>query len=266
MSSGDPARIKDLYKQLGADWWEAQGGKLGEIPVLSLPETAPLVCACLDGVSGLVLDAGCGPNPAVSIRLAGPGGSRAGGSGAGGSARWVVSLDIGWGTVRVARSIAAAEGAVLLGVVGDVEYLPFRDGAFDGVVCDDTIEHLPDEDAGVRELARVSRAGGTVVLATPNRHNVAILRRRAVDLLRRRGRPASDYFVSTSHLREHTWAEAEALVEGRFEVVGRTAVGWSGPGARRAATRVVELPGLFRLGQMVVLSLRPRPRRQWSAE
>ena len=38
----------------------------------------------------------------------------------------------------------------------DAGRLPFRDGAFDLVVCVEVLEHLRDPDAGLRELARVS--------------------------------------------------------------------------------------------------------------
>jgi SAM-dependent methyltransferase len=58
-------------------------------------------------------------------------------------------------------------------VLADVARLPFRDGAFDAACCVNTLQVL---DAGrarraVGELARVCRAGGTVVATFPNREN-----------------------------------------------------------------------------------------------
>ncbi len=47
---------------------------------------------------------------------------------------------------------------------GDVLHLPFEDGAFDLVWCSRVIHGLNDQVAGVRELARVIRPGGRVVL------------------------------------------------------------------------------------------------------
>jgi SAM-dependent methyltransferase len=46
--------------------------------------------------------------------------------------------------------------------------LPFPDAAFDRVVVVDMLEHVPDEAAFARELARVTRPGGRVVVNTPH--------------------------------------------------------------------------------------------------
>jgi ubiquinone/menaquinone biosynthesis C-methylase UbiE len=47
---------------------------------------------------------------------------------------------------------------------GDVLHLPFEDGTFDLVWCSRVVHGLNDQVAGVRELARVVRPGGRVVL------------------------------------------------------------------------------------------------------
>ena len=54
----------------------------------------------------------------------------------------------------------------------NVEELPFSDGEFDLVLCSQVIEHLLDVDAGLRELARVLRPGGTLILTTDNERNL----------------------------------------------------------------------------------------------
>jgi len=46
--------------------------------------------------------------------------------------------------------------------------LPFPDGEFDAVVCFETVEHVAEPARLVRELGRVTRPGGTLVLTTPN--------------------------------------------------------------------------------------------------
>jgi 2-polyprenyl-3-methyl-5-hydroxy-6-metoxy-1,4-benzoquinol methylase len=50
----------------------------------------------------------------------------------------------------------------------DVQRLSFADGSFDTVISCETVEHVPDVARAVRELARVLRPGGRLVLTTPN--------------------------------------------------------------------------------------------------
>jgi Methyltransferase domain len=50
----------------------------------------------------------------------------------------------------------------------DVTKLPFADGAFDGLVCNHVLEHVPDDHAAMRELRRVLAPGGWAVLLVPD--------------------------------------------------------------------------------------------------
>jgi SAM-dependent methyltransferase len=51
--------------------------------------------------------------------------------------------------------------------VAPVEQMPFADGTFDVVTCLDVIEHTPDDRASLAELARVTRAGGLMLVTVP---------------------------------------------------------------------------------------------------
>jgi SAM-dependent methyltransferase len=53
-------------------------------------------------------------------------------------------------------------------VQGDAQKLPFSDASFDLVISCETIEHLPDPWAALRETYRVTRPGGRLYLTTPN--------------------------------------------------------------------------------------------------
>jgi SAM-dependent methyltransferase len=53
-------------------------------------------------------------------------------------------------------------------VIADAEHLPFRDGAFDKVMCTEVLEHIADDQAGVRELVRVLRPGGDIAVSVPS--------------------------------------------------------------------------------------------------
>jgi 2-polyprenyl-3-methyl-5-hydroxy-6-metoxy-1,4-benzoquinol methylase len=74
-------------------------------------------------------------------------------------------------TDLTATSLAAlrdnAPSALLAGA--DAASLPFREGVFDAVVSSDVIEHIPEVEAHIAEVARVLAPGGAYFLKTPNR-------------------------------------------------------------------------------------------------
>jgi SAM-dependent methyltransferase len=55
-----------------------------------------------------------------------------------------------------------AEGGLATG--GAIAALPFADGQFDLVCAFDVIEHIDDDQGGFRELSRVLRKGGLLIL------------------------------------------------------------------------------------------------------
>jgi SAM-dependent methyltransferase len=111
-----------------------------------------------------VLDVGCGPAPLAS-RLS-PGSRYTG-------------VDLVEEMLRSAR--ARVGGAILVRANAS---LPFRDASFDAVVALGFIEYLDDIPAALRELRRVVRAGGTVILSTPKRFHVDRLMVQAATPLR----------------------------------------------------------------------------------
>lgn len=52
-------------------------------------------------------------------------------------------------------------------VFGHAQHLPFRDGSFDTVLLMEVLEHLPDPGAALKEVGRVLRPAGRVVLSAP---------------------------------------------------------------------------------------------------
>jgi ubiquinone/menaquinone biosynthesis C-methylase UbiE len=63
--------------------------------------------------------------------------------------------------------------------VGSVTNLPFGDNTFDLVICSEVIEHVPDDHEAARELLRVTKAGGTMIISTPynSRYNQRIYKK-----------------------------------------------------------------------------------------
>lgn len=245
IESGDPQRIRRLYTDLAADLLIAADHD-GTVPVLSYHETAAAVAAKLSTTTGLHLDVGCGPNPLASILVAV------------GTDRPVIGVDIGPGMVTLARRVARDVGVAFHGVVTDAEHLPFCGASFGSVVCDDTIEHLPDDASGASELARVTEPGGRIALATPNRTRLPVLLRKLRDRVTRRRADPSVYYAANSHLREYTWTDLERLVRPYLHVLERGHVPWSGSVAKRIISQVTALPGGRAAGRVVLLVLTPK--------
>jgi ubiquinone/menaquinone biosynthesis C-methylase UbiE len=80
------------------------------------------------------------------------------------------------------------------------------DGEFDMVVSFETIEHLPDVEAYLDEMARILRPGGTFLVSTPDRRIASVM----YFFL---GRPANKY-----HVREYTERELLSLLSTRFRI------------------------------------------------
>jgi SAM-dependent methyltransferase len=243
LASGDTRAVKHLYTDLGEALEAAVGDE--RPPSLSYPETPPVVARLLRGVGAPLADIGCGPAPAASIAVAEAEGTP------------VIGIDIGEGLVRLARQVATQAGVRFHGVVADAEALPLRTGALAGLVCDDTIEHLPDDRAAAGELARVLQPGGRAVIATPNRRRLDIVVHQGKDLLAGRRRPASAYYAVASHLREYTWSDLERVLAGRLRIAQRATVPWSGGWKRRLASRLTRHWPLRRYGRVVVAVARP---------
>lgn len=52
---------------------------------------------------------------------------------------------------------------------GDLQHLEFSDEAFDVVLLNEVLEHVPDQDAALGEVWRVLKPGGRLFLFSPNR-------------------------------------------------------------------------------------------------
>lgn len=59
------------------------------------------------------------------------------------------------------------DGASATTVTGDMLELPFPDGWFDRVIAAEVLEHLPEDEKAMWELARVVRPGGMVAVTVP---------------------------------------------------------------------------------------------------
>lgn len=114
----------------------------------------------------------------------------------------LVGIDPAPAMVEAATAAAGRESRVRF-ERGTAESQPFADGAFDVVVSTVSFDHWADQQAGLRECARVLRPGGTLVLAdllapwlaipTLRRRNRARTPRRLKTLLRDAGLEPIDW-------------------------------------------------------------------------
>jgi SAM-dependent methyltransferase len=82
-----------------------------------------------------------------------------------GSGEWAVMLTAPEITCvdASAAAVEAARARGLEAVQADIADLPFADGAFDVVMCNWVLYHLPNVDRGLAEIARVLQPGGRFV-------------------------------------------------------------------------------------------------------
>jgi SAM-dependent methyltransferase len=84
----------------------------------------------------------------------------------------VVGLDPNPAMLSAARSRAAEDGIVPTFVEGRIERLPFPDASFDTVIAVTVLCFVRDATGAVREMARVLRPGGQIVVGELGRWSV----------------------------------------------------------------------------------------------
>ena len=164
-----------------------------------------------------------------------------------------VGLDLAAGTGTSAKALATTSGARIVAcdfslgmlrvgvrrnahprvafVAGDGLRLPFADASFDAATISFGLRNLHDLDAGLRELARVTKPGGRLVVCEFSRPVWAPFRRVYVDYLMR-ALPAIARRVSSNpdayvYLAEsiRAWPDQRELAL-RIEGTGWTDVAW----------------------------------------
>jgi SAM-dependent methyltransferase len=133
----DPRELRAMIAHDERHWWYRGRRRIvrAELDRLAL------------GASPRILDAGCGSGRTLDeLRDYGT----------------VAGLDFSEQAVAAARRRGHADVQA-----GRVEALPWPDETFDLVTCLDVIEHTPDDRATLRELRRVTRPGGHLLVTVP---------------------------------------------------------------------------------------------------
>ena len=124
-----------------------------------------LVLELIGSVAGkCVLDVGCGDG-VLSVHLAEVGGI-------------VTGLDADGRMLAAAREHAVATGVTATFVEGDARSLPFAESSFDLVVAITVLCFVADGEQAVKEMARVLRPGGRVVIGELGRTSLWAAKRR----------------------------------------------------------------------------------------
>ncbi|OGW16525.1 MAG: hypothetical protein A3G93_11235 [Nitrospinae bacterium RIFCSPLOWO2_12_FULL_45_22] len=94
-------------------------------------------------------------------------------------------------------------------VKADAQNLPFKDGAFHKIICAEVLEHIPDDNRGIRELVRVLKKQGEMAVTVPTWFTEALY-----------GRLSKEYFnCPGGHIRKYGFRElAKKLFQNQLEI------------------------------------------------
>ncbi|MBI5288025.1 MAG: class I SAM-dependent methyltransferase [Chloroflexi bacterium] len=112
-----------------------------------------------DGPGGLLLDIACGhARHCMELRAHG----------------WdFIGIEPSPEMVRRAREWTAAAGDPAEMMYGIGELLPFKDESFDRILCMSSLDHFANPDVGMREMARILKPDGRIVIGLVNYAGIA---------------------------------------------------------------------------------------------
>jgi SAM-dependent methyltransferase len=210
----------DLAAEMRREVFGEDLGQSGWTTASELPELVDLLRL---GSDRQVLDVACGPG-GWSLALVERTGCR------------LTGLDVEPGGIAHASDQAAARGLAdrATFVVADCAgRLPFEDGSFDAILCNDAICHLQDRFGTLAEWARLLGAGGRLVFTDPGVLTGAVAKTE-LDV-----RSTSGFFLFVPHGLDAAAIAAAGLIllrqEDRTATIAETASRWHAARARRAA-------------------------------
>jgi 2-polyprenyl-6-hydroxyphenyl methylase/3-demethylubiquinone-9 3-methyltransferase len=197
-ANSDPRELAK-FEAIASRWWDPAG------EMMALHRMNPVRLAYVDARASLAgkrcVDVGCG------------GGLLAEGLAARAAA--VLGIDLAPGPLTVARLHATESGLDNLSYreTGAAELAAAEPDGFDVVTCMEVLEHVPDPGALMRELGRLARPGGDVIVSTLNRgpksFAMAIVGAEYLLGLVPRGTHEYDRLIRPSEL--EAWARAAGL-------------------------------------------------------
>ena len=110
---------------------------------------------CRNYVKGLILDVAAGSCYGSSVL-------------ASNESNYVVSVDMNFVALLYGKRVFTRKNTDA--VCCHAEYLPFRSACFDGIVSIETLEHLRDPYTFLKEVKRIMKHSGLLILTTPNKN------------------------------------------------------------------------------------------------
>ncbi len=194
------AAMKRLYELVGTSARNRYGPDQEHNPC-SLASISKTVLNMAQAIPpNRLLDVGMGGYPLVDIALVRRGYS-------------VVGLEYSVPLVLTAAAFARRKNTPFSITAGDGARLPFRDGVFDSVLCSETVEHVRDPSAVIREIHRVLEPGGTLLLTVPCVIGALGLRGRLAHYRKHR-----TFVMHETHFREYTYFSTKRLVNPYFVI------------------------------------------------
>lgn len=83
-----------------------------------------------------------------------------------------VGVDISKSSIRKAKNLSFEEKVSSSFLVADAKKLPFQNNSFDVVGCFDLMEHLYEPEKCIKEMVRVLKSSGKIVICCPNLQRV----------------------------------------------------------------------------------------------
>lgn len=105
-------------------------------------------------------------------------------------------------------------------VKGSATQMPFADAAFRTVISNSVLEHIPDIDAAMREIARVLEPGGEFAMTTPSEYYPEFLLGASLPRKVRLDRVGRAYADRMNRISYHYHVDPPEVWRQRFEAVG----------------------------------------------
>lgn len=160
--------VTDFFTRASTAWEDNYTGKAHDYRVHFFAQRRERVLAALGNPEGKrILDLGCASGD-LSFALAALGSTVSGAD----LTRMMVHRSEARRRAAPEHLKPAAERTSFL--VADAERIPFKAGAFDALTCIGVLEYVPDDVSALREMRRVLKPGGRLVISAPHRNSPAI--------------------------------------------------------------------------------------------